>query len=197
MNRKNRQKNNAGVTLIELVVVISIITILAAIGIPQYGRFIARSKVRQVATDMLQNIRLARTMAIKEQRPYVINFNGGANSYSIGFDTNDDGTPEGYGITGTKVFNIQNQYSNSVVLTAANFTTVPPNGPNGAAINDAVSFTFDLDGSVDQTGIVYLQQNIRGYAYCIEVVNTTGKMDLYVWQGDADNPGDPGWVELR
>ena len=61
-------RKKAGFTLVEILVVISIAAILAVIGVPQYGRFVAKNKVRGAASDLLQNMRLARTMAIKENQ---------------------------------------------------------------------------------------------------------------------------------
>ena len=52
-------KNQKGVSLVELIVVISIIGILSAIALPQYGRFIAKGRVHAAASDLLQVYRLA------------------------------------------------------------------------------------------------------------------------------------------
>jgi len=143
-------KRDEGVSLIELVIVVAIIGILALIGIPQYGQFIAKGKARRAADELLQNVRLTRTMAIKENGAYLITFDPAANNYRIGFDDNGDGDllddADGYerDINGNRVrpvriINLQTEYGNEVVLSSANFTNTPPNGPNGVAISDALS----------------------------------------------------------
>ncbi|UCD35292.1 MAG: prepilin-type N-terminal cleavage/methylation domain-containing protein, partial [Nitrospiraceae bacterium] len=97
MLKRSTIGDNQGVTLMELLVVMSIIGILALIGVPQYQMHAAKGSVRRAANDLIQNARLASTLAIKESRPYVIAFNlPAADSYSIGFDTNGDGIPEGF-----------------------------------------------------------------------------------------------------
>jgi type II secretory pathway pseudopilin PulG len=92
--------NRNGITLIELIIIIAIIGILAALGIPEINRFAADSKVRSCATDLIQNMKVARAMAIKENREYLIVFDTANNRYLIGFDgddTNGDGSPDGDG----------------------------------------------------------------------------------------------------
>jgi prepilin-type N-terminal cleavage/methylation domain-containing protein len=92
--------NKSGITLIEVIIVIAIIGILAAFGIPEISRFSADYRVRSSATELLQNMRIARAMAIKENRKYLIVFDLENQRYLIGFDGDDlngDGIPEGDG----------------------------------------------------------------------------------------------------
>lgn len=92
--------NKTGITLIEIIIVFAIIGILAAFGIPEISRFSANYRVRSSATELLQNMRIARAMAIKENRKYLIVFDLENQRYLIGFDGDDvngDGIPEGDG----------------------------------------------------------------------------------------------------
>jgi prepilin-type N-terminal cleavage/methylation domain-containing protein len=217
-------ENNKGYSLVELLVVITMIGILAMIGVPRYSDFIAKSNVRRAANDLLQNARLASTLAIKENRNYVIAFNiAGANSYSIGFDTNDDGIPEGYDNGPVRVVTLQSTYGNNVVFgTLA--TNVPdyqqPNqcpacsGVAGNVFFDGntgiVREVFNPDGSVAFIGNVILTHTLRGYSYILRVRYLSGKLDLWMWDGDIDNQNPPepvectnaplkycGWTEIR
>jgi prepilin-type N-terminal cleavage/methylation domain-containing protein len=92
--------NKTGVTLIEVIIVITIIGILAVIGIPEINRFSADYRSRSASTDLVQNMRVARAMAIKENRRYLIVFDTARQRYLIGFDGDDlngDGISEGDG----------------------------------------------------------------------------------------------------
>jgi len=219
-------KQNKGFSLIELLIVIAIIGILAMIGIPEYGRFIAKSKVRRAANDLLQNMRLARTMAIKENRTYLITFNEGtANTYRIGFDGDSNGSlldvVDGYGNGPVRVINLQDEYGNEIVFGTSTDTGPDqpdscPNCINIAGSTVSLSPTvpsrevFNPDGTVDFTGAVFITHNGRGFTYMLRISYRSGKFDLWKWDGDNDNPNPPvvtnctsspvrycGWTEVR
>ena len=83
---------DTGVTLIELLTVIAIVGILMIVGIPEINRFSSSYRARSSATDLLQNMRLARSLAIKENRQYLIVFHINEGNYEIGPDADRNGT---------------------------------------------------------------------------------------------------------
>jgi prepilin-type N-terminal cleavage/methylation domain-containing protein len=87
---KRYLENEKGVSLIELMVALAMVGILMFIGIPEYNKFSARNRVRSAANELLQNMRLARAMAIKENRTYTLIVEPGR--YLVGFDGNGDGS---------------------------------------------------------------------------------------------------------
>ena len=203
MLKDNEIKNSSGFSLIELMVVISIIGIIAVIAVPQYGRFIAKNSVKRASNDLFMNMRLARTIAIKENRNYIMTFNETANTYRIGFDADSnnsllDAGDQYDGAGPVRVITIPTEYGGDVVLGSANYAVNPPNGPNAMAIGDSAFFDFDTDGSSNQTGTIYLQETFRGYSACIELANAAGETNLYLWLGSApDDTANTNWLELR
>jgi prepilin-type N-terminal cleavage/methylation domain-containing protein len=229
-----RRLDGRGVTFIELVVVLALLAIVAMIAVPQFGRFASQSRVKRAATELFQNIRLARTMAIKENRQYLIVFDTVNNRYFVGFDAtgdndlldaadtyalcndtdgdrlpnsnpdrNGDGVPDC-----VKTYRLANDYGQTV-----RFGTLAEHRMDGAALGAAdcnartacfqgtnpIRITFNADGSVNETGEVYLEESDSGIAYAISLNNSAGDLDLWRWEGDADTQpaAEPYWTEVR
>lgn len=152
-------RNKRGVTLIELIIGVSIIVIIAILTAPQISRFRSTYNLRSCATDLIQNMRLARAMAIKENRQYLIVFNTANNRYLIGFDGDGDNglttaNSDTFGICkdtdGNRLPNNDTDTNGDGVpdcVRVVNLSdcgdnlrfgygtgTTPPNGPNGATI---------------------------------------------------------------
>ncbi len=152
-------KAEKGVTLIELLVAIAIVGILAVLVAPELGRFRSNYNARSCATDLIQYMRVARAMAIKENREYLIVFDTTANNqrYLIGFDGDGDNNlittnsdtfgicndadgdrlPEGdASVNGVpscvRVVNLRD-CGNDIIFGYTAGTT-PPNGPNASVI---------------------------------------------------------------
>jgi len=222
-----KKQNDKGVTLVELIITIAIISILAGIGIPQYGRFVANSKVRSAANDLLQNMRLARTMAIKENRNYLVTFNeAGANTYSMGFDGDGNNRltdpADGYGAGNIRTVDLAISYGSDV-----SFGTAADEGPDErdtcpaciAVTGSTVAFggtagpvrqVFNPEGTISFTGSVFLMHSIRGFTYMLRISNQAGKIDVWKWDGDNEKTNIPlvnqcnnaprrycRWTELR
>jgi prepilin-type N-terminal cleavage/methylation domain-containing protein len=155
-------KGDNGITLIELLVVLGIISIIALITAPQIGRFKSNYNVRACATELIQNMRVARAMAIKENREYLIVFDTVNQRYLIGFDgdgddnlitinndtfgickdtdgdrlPNNDTDTNGDGVPDcVRVVNL-NDCGNDIIFGYTSGTK-PPNGPGGVVVPDS------------------------------------------------------------
>ncbi len=88
---KNNQKNNSGFTLVELMIVVVIISILAAIAIPSYQSFVLESK-RAEGTAALMRIMDMQERYYTNQFPPTYT----ANLTDLGFAANPTLTESGY-----------------------------------------------------------------------------------------------------
>lgn len=87
------QMQEAGISLVEVMVVIAIIAIIAFVAMPSYNNAIDNQRLKAAAEAVLSDIRWSRSEAIKRNTPVRITFTTGNNwSYTIVPDTNGDGT---------------------------------------------------------------------------------------------------------
>ena len=96
-------RDNQGFTLIELMVVVMIIAILAAIAIPSYRQYVVKNAERDVQVKMLQvELQLERwrssALTYKGFQPQII---GNSNNVSYGYDADNKiiYVPQGSGAT--------------------------------------------------------------------------------------------------
>lgn len=79
MGRHVRRQTSKGVTLVELMVVIAVVAILAAVAMPSYRELMDNYRVRKAAEDVVSLISNARSGAVKLHREVNVSFTAGAN----------------------------------------------------------------------------------------------------------------------
>ncbi len=78
-----RVKAGQGFSLLELVLVLGILTALAAIGIPRYGASAARYRADMVAQRLIADLRLARGHAKASSASQSVEFDVDLNQYTL------------------------------------------------------------------------------------------------------------------
>ncbi|MBN2108074.1 MAG: GspH/FimT family pseudopilin [Deltaproteobacteria bacterium] len=141
------RQNAKGFTLVELMMVIAIAAILAMIGTLVVVSTIPSYNLTRAARDMVSNFRKARSMAIKFNRPVMIEFNVDAESYTI----------DGLGIN--KAVSIAEQYGGIRLGFPGRSTKV--SFPDNKFTFTSTGLTPGLTGGV---GYAYVQnRNKQGY----------------------------------
>jgi len=176
-----------GVTLTELMIVLSIIAITAAIVIPMYTADLPRQKAKAAAQQMLTDLRLARARAVANNQAYLICFN--TDGYTL--------TPQAGGPTDcdAAAANLRKTVDFIKSFSGVKFQVGTIGGAcPGMTTTQAIAFPSEVarftrlgssvdgsDNSVD--GVVYLTntQDPKQQTYCVQVEGTTGRAKLYRW----------------
>jgi type IV pilus assembly protein PilE len=122
------QRYMHGITLIELMIVVVIVSILAAISYPSYREFTARAKRNEAKAALLQ-------IAVNQERAYLQNNIFTADLTVLGFPS----TPTFQTDTGSYVITIP-------AANAANFTATATYQLGGAEANKCNVFSIDGRG---------------------------------------------------
>ena len=80
--------NYKGYTLVELLVIISILGIISAVSVPNLLSWYPNYRIRSASKELYNNLQWARMSAIKARENCYIDFNSpGANQYTVNFES--------------------------------------------------------------------------------------------------------------
>jgi len=83
MQKKATGENESGFTLIELIIIIAIIGVTAAVAIPGYISMLPDWRLKGAARDLYSNMQKARVEAVKRNERWAIKFDSGRNTYTL------------------------------------------------------------------------------------------------------------------
>lgn len=172
------RKDDAGFTLLQLIVIVGILGILASIAIPRYSEWMPRYRLKSAARDLYSNMQLARLLAIKANNSYRLIFTtAGDGSYTV---RRPDGTIE-------KRINFIDYDASGAIGYGGGNATKSATMSGGPLPEDGISYnsntaTFNSRGT-GSSGYVYIE-NSRGTAYVIGTLSS-GVIVLKKWDDSA------------
>lgn len=173
------RKDDAGFTLLQLIVIVGILGILASIAIPQYSEWMPRFRLKSAAKDLYSNMQLARLLAIKANKSYRLIFTTTGNgSYIV---RRPDGTIE-------KRINFIDYDSSGAIGYGGGNAMKSATMSGGPLPEDGISFTFNTatfnSRGTGSSGYVYIE-NSRGTAYVIGKLSS-GVIVMKKWDDSAN-----------
>jgi prepilin-type N-terminal cleavage/methylation domain-containing protein len=156
--------DSRGFSLIELMMVVVVIGLVLTAGIPAFGTFRDKMVLVQACSQVTQDLRMARQVAVTRHCPVVVTFGDGSTTTNVGnytvlYDTNGDGAAA----TGERYFNRtmpnRTRLSN-VSLTPTNKLTFDMSGVLAPGTGGGQLVFANARGRVDTllvsaTGVVY------------------------------------------
>lgn len=170
MNRIRQQ----GYNLIEIVVVVGVLALLLAMGVPAMSDWIANSRVRTAAEGMLNGMQLARAEAVRRNSPVNLNIGADGISWDVALPP-PDGTV------------LQTRAADAGIGISAAATRTRPNLTDTPVTITSPSVTFNgwgllytnIAGTMEQTAAVairYTSAAPGARAMCAVIVANTPRL---------------------
>jgi len=167
-----------GFTLLELLIVISFVAIIMAIGIPNFSKWKEKYEINGQAKKVYFDMMLARSTSVKNDNNVSVTFNIDKNFYKVHDDTNSDGI-EDHGES-IKSVNLENNvefgYVPGLRDIDGNMVTSPVFLESGNTV------TFNSRGQASKGGSIFLiHKNDIGVSNnrlrSINILKATGAVD--------------------
>lgn len=176
--------NKLGFTLIEVIVVMALMGILAAIAIPSIISKAPDYKLKGAARDVYSTLQKARTLAVKNNNYAAVIFDVANNEYDLCDDWNT--------VTSSCDGNLQTVSFGNIGVGVGyghGSATVSATNPPGVLPADDVSYggndvVFGPRGLGNASGYVYLDHQKHTTTYAIGSL-TSGAIRIYKWNGGA------------
>lgn len=148
--------NNKGFTLIELLIVIAIVSMTMAIGLPSFQSIVASSRLTATANAMVSALQLARFEALKQHKAVVIAHKQGGtwgDGWDVFVDLNGDEIPQANEqILVTTLFDSVN--STITATATSGYADYVTYGANGRVVGIGGHFTFCSAAAQDYRSVV-------------------------------------------
>lgn len=154
----------AGVTLIEQIMVLALVAVLVGIACPPMGRFVRRQELRSAQFDYIAALRYARSAAVEQNVRILFcpsvdghhcsDYTGWSHGWLIARDRNRDGRPDG---TPLRVGTV----AKHVIVQGSAGRRRVHFRPDGMALGSNLSLLFCTRGDRDQAFMVVVSNSGR------------------------------------
>lgn len=134
------KRSSSGFTLLELMIVLMLMALIAAVTMPIFGSGVSSTELRGAARELAAGLRLARGQAIAQRTQAALALDVGARSFSVPPDPRVHTLPRGIDL---KLFTAQNDIVNDQIGAIRFY---PDGGSNGGRVTLAAGARkYDVD----------------------------------------------------
>lgn len=183
-------KQRAGFTLVEVIIVMALITILASVAFPMILDWLPNMRLKSAARDLYANMQETKIQAIKQNQEWAIVFDPGSNNYHICSDPGPVVPPNPPNWSSLSDNAIERtvdltDYKSGITYGHGDATT--PIGANfGGANNNNVSYDTDVlvfnPRGTGNEGYVYLAHEENSDSMAVGTL-TSGVIIMSRWLG--------------
>lgn len=95
MHLKIKASREDGFTLTELLVSVTVLSIVLAVGVPSFSSLIARNRISSQTNEFIAGLNLARSEAVRRAQTVTMRSSGGEAEYATGWDVFTDADGDG------------------------------------------------------------------------------------------------------
>ncbi len=161
-NREKKSWSSAGFTMVEMMIIIVIIGIMAAIAVPSFSTIIPKLEVRAQARATLNYVRQARSRAISECSQYGVFVDAANGEYLLFKDTVSPAL---------MTYNIGDSIVVGPELIDPDVNLVASTFANNTVI-------FQQTGRASQSGVFTFDKSGGGAQYSVSILGATGRSKM-------------------